>query len=870
MEEIRQEIVNNDTLARWTVLTEKWSSQLSQVDAVLIRDGVEDEEAIKLKTIAIQEWLFRFEFINSIIIISKDSIIFFGNADKIKLFHLATENAVRSGKKVSVVEKSESVSPDEIKRLFTEISKLEAKSFGVFSREKQRGKMIDAFDEEFRSIGYEEVDVSMPIQEIMSVKLPSDIKLLETASKLTSYFFSHFIGTLEGVIDDNSKLTHSEISKQMEDYLVKSKNTLEKKFGVKSQFFDYAYSPIVQSGGEYDLRPNAENTDSRLSHDCILLNMSGKYLSLICNAFRTLMINPSDEDKNNYKALLDIHKRIIKNIKVGKVLSTVYEDILQYAKSTYPSLADKLPINFGFGIGYEFKESCLLINKKNARKIESGNSFTIITSLKDLTGFNGKKYCIHLSDTIYVNEEGMPVNLTESIACEFEDIGYNIEDDNQPANNHKAESNYTLVANTRAAKRGEQMAQEHARAEKMRMHQKELMDTKMSELEERVKSGNFIEKPSQSSKLIIEKLNTYNDEKYTQNLPKNTIHVDAKNYAVLLPIGKQLVPFHIACIKNVTKTSENNQSLLRINFQTPGISGSNIVFPTISSFGSQPLYIKELTITSKNTDNLLSVSKQVKELQKKYKLSSNIAVKQVGENEKVLLKSKLKTLNDVKMRPTLTGKKTVGSLTSFTNGFKFVSSRSEVFEIMLSNIKHAFFQPADEDMIVIIHFHLHNPVVINKKLTQNVQFFTEVGVATEDLADPRKRRRADYDEYEEEQMEEQARERYNKLYLDFCEYTEKNWESDLQFEQPYNDLGFYGSYASNNVFISPSATCLVSLLESPFLVVTLSEVEIVSFERLDNKIKNFDMILVFKDYTRIVTISNIPKTNLDIIKEWLE
>lgn len=50
----------------------------------------------------------------------------------------------------------------------------------------------------------------------------------------------------------------------------------------------------------------------------------------------------------------------------------------------------------------------------------------------------------------------------------------------------------------------------------------------------------------------------------------------------------------------------------------------------------------------------------------------------------------------------------------------------------------------------------------------------------------------------------------------------------------------------------------------------LDEIELVSIERIDNKIKNFDMIVIFKDYTKPVKrIDNIPKENLDMIKEWL-
>lgn len=50
----------------------------------------------------------------------------------------------------------------------------------------------------------------------------------------------------------------------------------------------------------------------------------------------------------------------------------------------------------------------------------------------------------------------------------------------------------------------------------------------------------------------------------------------------------------------------------------------------------------------------------------------------------------------------------------------------------------------------------------------------------------------------------------------------------------------------------------------------LDDIELVSIERVDNKIKNFDMIIIFKDYTKPVkTIDNIPKENLESIKEWL-
>lgn len=36
-------------------------------------------------------------------------------------------------------------------------------------------------------------------------------------------------------------------------------------------------------------------------------------------------------------------------------------------------------------------------------------------------------------------------------------------------------------------------------------------------------------------------------------------------------------------------------------------------------------------------------------------------------------------------------------------------------------------------MIVCLHLHLHQPMIIGKKKTQDVQFYTEAGLPPEDL-----------------------------------------------------------------------------------------------------------------------------------------
>ncbi|KAF3453981.1 hypothetical protein FNV43_RR04423 [Rhamnella rubrinervis] len=94
---------------------------------------------------------------------------------------------------------------------------------------------------------------------------------------------------------------------------------------------------------------------------------------------------------------------------------------------------------------------------------------------------------------------------------------------------------------------------------------------------------------------------------------------------------------------------------------------------------------------------------------------------------------------------------------------------------------------------------------------------------------------------------------------------------DLEFDQPLRELGFHGVPYKSSAFIVPSSTCLVELIETPFLVVTLSEIEIVNLERVGLGQKNFDMTIVFKDFKKdVLRIDSIPSTALDGIKEWLD
>ena len=61
-------------------------------------------------------------------------------------------------------------------------------------------------------------------------------------------------------------------------------------------------------------------------------------------------------------------------------------------------------------------------------------------------------------------------------------------------------------------------------------------------------------------------------------------------------------------------------------------------------------------------------------------------------------------LQEVTMRPQLSGRKCIGTLEAHQNGLRFTSSKAEILDVMYGNIKHAIFQPCDRTTMVDMCF----------------------------------------------------------------------------------------------------------------------------------------------------------------------
>ena len=196
------------------------------------------------------------------------------------------------------------------------------------------------------------------------------------------------------------------------------------------------------------------------------------------------------------------------------------------------------------------------------------------------------------------------------------------------------------------------------------------------------------------------------------------IYVDKKYETIILPIFGLPVPFHIATVKNISTSVEGDYTYLRINFYHPGASVGKDGF----GYATPPeaTFLKELTYRSSNSKepgeihppsaNLNAAFKYIKDIQKKYKTRETEEKEKadlVQQDKLVLSQGKGNPkLKDLYIRPNIVQKRLSGTLEAHVNGFLYTSIRGDKIDILYNNIKHAFYQPCDGEMIILLHFHL--------------------------------------------------------------------------------------------------------------------------------------------------------------------
>jgi len=857
----------------------KSSDLWKDADAIAIVYGKPDEYRIYRKSSAAQLWLLGYELPDTIIIATEKTLYFITSSRKVKLLEQLKQNS--SIVSLELLARPKEGAREQLESILASIEKesFGGKNIGVLRKDKHEGPIVEEWE---AALGSRElVDVSNGISTLLSVKDSNELKLSRTAATITSAVLKSFlIPRIENVIENEVKITHTALAQEVEKFIL-APEKINVKFS--KDMVDKCYTPIIQSGGDYNLKPNACSNNEHLDFGTIIFSLGVRYRSYCSNIARTIFINPDKDQESIFELLIEVQKECLANLRPERELSSVYNAAVAMIQQKRPELLENFTNSCGFGMGIEFREFSLLINAKNKTLIKPGMVFNLSIGFENLQLANpGPKtksptYSMLLADSVLVTEAGEPqfiTNYAKSLSYALD-----LDDETTTADILPVQSSNKIILeiaenSARRKERAATAADATKEEEKRRDHQRKLAEKK---LEERINKYSNAGAGSSDSEIraptIQSNLKSYNSpEEFPASTPLFKICVDPDRESVILPIYGSMVPFHVSTIKSVNKDND----YLRINFLYPGSNANMSLLNHQALKDSKTAsFIRELSFKIPDANALSQYLVQIKQLAKQVRAreAENNQRRELVQQESLKLTKggRIPRLNNVFPRPNVSGK-AVGSLEAHRNGLRFTASKKlkQPIDILYKNIRYAFFQPADpSEMMVAIHFHLYNAIMVGRKKTMDIQFCTEVAELSQSLA-PSRSRDHDAEGLEEERRERAMRQKLNEDYHKFTKNVE-DMVGTLEFDIPYRELAFYGVPNKSFVLIQPTVNCLVQLIEPPFFIMSLQDIEICNLERVSFGLQQFDAIFVMTDFSKpVVRIDNVPVKYLETLKKWLD
>ncbi|KAF2146297.1 uncharacterized protein K452DRAFT_305247 [Aplosporella prunicola CBS 121167] len=875
-------------ISQWKADKRSGDAVFGGASSIVVLVGKANESSIYPKNVAFQLWLLGYEFPTTLFVITQDGIQIITTKKK------ATYLEHLKGGKVPVDVHIRGKDAEANAKQFTQcldVIKNAGKKVGILTKDASNGPFADEWKKAYGEIAkdIEETDCSLALSSAaLSIKDERELRAIRDASKASSGIANYFVDEMSEILDAEKRITHQALADKVAAKL--DDNKFFQKLKVSNNFdfmnLDWSFVPIVQSGGQYDLKFLQEADQNNLHAGVIVAALGLRYQSYCSMVARTYMVDPNKSQEANYKLLGQLHETVLRTIKDGVVVKDVYNKALGLLKSKKPELEKNFPKNVGCGIGIELRDPTMMINAKNNRTLKDGMTLQITTSLSDIQNpqpqdKKSQRYSLIITDTVRVTTADTVI-FTKEAASDIESCSFFFKDEEEEKDTKpkaKRDSRVGAVAQSNITKtrlRHERQTNQDAEKEAARSaHQKELHERKRREGLETYGAGTGNINGVAEKK--FKRFESYKrDNQFPPRVKDLIVFVDEKALTVILPIMGRPVPFHINTIKNASNSPEGDYTSLRINFLSPGQG--------VGRKDDQPFedptahFVRSLTFRSRDVQRMEEIAKQITELKKESvrREQEKKQMEDVVEQDKLVTVKNRKpaVLDMIFVRPALDGKRVPGSVEIHQNGLRYNHGNGQVLDVLFSNIKHLFFQPCQHELIVIIHVHLRNPIMIGKKKAKDVQFYREATEMQFDETGNRKRkhRYGDEEEFEAEQEERRRRAALDKEFKMFADkIADAGRNENVAVDIPFRDLGFNGVPSRSSVWIQPTTDCLIQLTEPPFLVLTLSEIEVVHLERVQFGLKNFDMVLVFTDFTKPPAhINTIPVQSLDAVKDWLD
>ncbi|ORY88571.1 global transcriptional regulator, cell division control protein [Leucosporidium creatinivorum] len=868
---------------------EEDATPLGDVDHLLVVAGNSDEENPYRKGSALQTYLLGYEFPSTLMLLGQKKIYFVVSNTKAKLLQpiLTPPSGAADDAKVEVEILTRTKDEAENKALFERIIEVigDGNKVGTLPKDKMAGKFVTEWATALAGSGKDikEVDVGVGVSALLAVKDAEEQQNASHASRMTQKLMSHFSDVMSTDIDEGNKVTHEQLGERIEQKLEDPKFWRKMEGdGFETGFGDWCYSPIIQSGGNYDLKSSAQTDDQRLKAGVILCSLGIRYKSYCSNVGRTFMIDPDAAQEKNYLFLVDLQKFAISELKEGAIARDIYTKVVEKIQTEREDLLPFFVKTAGFGMGLEFRDAAYTLGPKCGRTLKSNMIFSLTLGFNNIPDAKnaGKTYAVSLVDTVKVGKNGASV-LSEGMKGKDDVMFYMEEEEKKPKktsrrDDAKSARNAPPTAVVKSKLRNENREVDADTLNRRKQHQRELAQRRQEDgLEKYSEEGGGGKGRGEKQWRRFESYQRENQ--LPDGVSGQKIMVDNRRSTLILPINGFAVPFHINTLKSAIKQEEGEHTVLRFMFTTPGaITGKKEDTPFEDPSAT---FIRGITYRSTDSFRFAELHKEINDLKKaavKRENERKELADVVEQDRLVELKGKRPIrLTDVQVRPSFDGKRQSGDVEIHSNGIRYQSSMKsdQKIDILFSNMKHLLFQPCDSELIVVLHIHLKNPILIGKKKAKDIQFFREASDASFDETGNKKRRKNyhDEDELQSEQEERKRRADLNKYFKAFSDKIAEASDGRIEVDIPFRELGFQGVPFRSNVLLQPTTDTLVFLTEPPFLVLTLAEIEIAHLERVQYGLKNFDMVFVFQDFTRTpIHINTIPSGQLDSVKEWLD
>ena len=211
---------------------------------------------------------------------------------------------------------------------------------------------------------------------------------------------------------------------------------------VNKDSVESCYTPIIQSGGKYDIKVSAQSNNDNMSFDIIICSLGARYKSYCANISRTYMIDPLPKIEDTYTLLISLYDKCLESMVLGNELKDVYANAKSFlSKKNREDLISHLPKSLGFAIGLEFRDPTLLLNAINTTRFTEGMVFCLSVGFQEVPLLDSDKkasksgsvaavqnlnsFALLISDTVVIQKSGVPDILTKT-SKSFGDVSYNI------------------------------------------------------------------------------------------------------------------------------------------------------------------------------------------------------------------------------------------------------------------------------------------------------------------------------------------------------------------------------------------------------------------------------------------------------------